>query len=425
MYSGFDLFTGSGTIGGLFANAFSFALSVWPLWVGPILVYILIKVYMDYAEDRFRDRMRAGAVLLEIKFPQEVLKSPMAMEVVIQGLWHTNGETNWYKMHFEGSRRPWFALELVSLGGKIHFYIWAFGNMKGYLESYVYSQYPGAEVVLAEDYTKKIGYDKGVTDMWCCEFELVKPSPVPVKSYLDYGLDKSDLEDENRVDPLLQQLEYLGQIGPNEQVWVQYVIKSHKAEKLVKMDGKDKKGNKIKVWKKVDWAYDAKLEIDRMKKLVEPKVEGGAPGRHTKGELEYMYAMERSLNKNAFDTRIRVIYIAPVANFNAGYGASLAGLMTPFGAGNFNGLRPCKGMKKFNYPWEETEREKDKEKRKHLAGYRNRSYGYPPFKKGDKPFVMNTETLATLFHVPGSPGLNPAIDRVASKKSEAPANLPI
>jgi hypothetical protein len=39
--------------------------------------------------------------------------------------------------------------------------------------------------------------------------------------------------------------------------------------------------------------------------------------------------------------------------------------------------------------------------------------------------VLSTEELATLYHFPGAIAATPSINRIPSKKSEAPANLPI
>jgi hypothetical protein len=51
-----------------------------------------------------------------------------------------------------------------------------------------------------------------------------------------------------------------------------------------------------------------------------------------------------------------------------------------------------------------------------------------PYKNygGDKPFILTTEELATVFHFPsGLVSQTPTLKRVGSKKSEAPSNLPV
>ena len=69
-----------------------------------------------------------------------------------------------------------------------------------------------------------------------------------------------------------------------------------------------------------------------------------------------------------------------------------------------------------------------KKKKKMFHAYKLRSFFQWPYKHmGDKPpFVLTTEELATIFHFPsGVVSQTPTLNRVPSKKSEAPANLPI
>ena len=42
-----------------------------------------------------------------------------------------------------------------------------------------------------------------------------------------------------------------------------------------------------------------------------------------------------------------------------------------------------------------------------------------------KPLIINSEELATMFHFPGPVAGTPALERVPSKKAEAPSNLPV
>ncbi len=401
----------------LFLQVVNILFKLWPLWLTPILLIILWNTWVFYVRGKYVDKEMHKSKLLEIKFPQEVTKSPLAMEVVIQSMYQLAGESTWYKRYVEGGVRPWFSLEMTSIGGAIRFFIWCFEGQKSNIEANLYSQYPGIEINAVEDYSKNISYEKGKTDVWCCEFQLAKPSPYPIKTYVDFGLDKQDLDEEFKVDPITPILEYLGSLRGGEQAWLQIVIKAHKPERTVYIKGKKKK---------VNWQHEAVEEINKIKDLVKPDVEGGAPGRHTKGETETMYALERSVMKTPFDARIRTIYIAPKESFDVGNSKSVAGLMQSFNTAFFNFFIPVRGLKTFLYPWQETEKAMDREKNNLMIAYRDRSLDFPPYRPGiDKGFVLNTEALATMFHIPGTVAQTPSLLRVASKKSEAPANLPI
>ena len=62
--------------------------------------------------------------LLELTIPKGQTKSPLAMEVFLNALNQGGGESNWMDIWLKGSTKSWFSLELVSIEGKVHFYIW-------------------------------------------------------------------------------------------------------------------------------------------------------------------------------------------------------------------------------------------------------------------------------------------------------------
>ena len=81
-------------------------------------------------------------------------------------------------------------------------------------------------------------------------------------------------------------------------------------------------------------------------------------------------------------------------------------------------------MNKLDYPWQDyKDIRRNRMSKEVIMAYKRRSYFYHPFE--GKPLVMNTEALATLFHFPGAVASTPTLERIPSKKSEAPANLPI
>jgi hypothetical protein len=60
-----------------------------------------------------------------------------------------------------------------------------------------------------------------------------------------------------------------------------------------------------------------------------------------------------------------------------------------------------------------------------LEAYKRRSLFNVPFKNfPEKPFILTAEEIATIFHLPGSYVTTPTLQRVSSRKSEAPSNIP-
>ena len=65
--------------------------------------------------------------------------------------------------------------------------------------------------------------------------------------------------------------------------------------------------------------------------------------------------------------------------------------------------------------------------RQYLEAYKLRSFHQAPYKHfNQKPFVLTTEELATIFRpVSGVAVQTPTFVRIPSKKAEPPANLPV
>ena len=62
-------------------------------------------------------------VLLEVKLPREISKSPLATEMAISGFLQTAGASTKYNRDFEGKVPRYGSLEIASIEGVIHFYI--------------------------------------------------------------------------------------------------------------------------------------------------------------------------------------------------------------------------------------------------------------------------------------------------------------
>ena len=125
----------------------------------------------------------------------------------------------------------WFSLEIASIDGQVHFYIRTPSRVKGLIETQMYAQFPQVQVKEVEDYT--LAVDKITPDskwnLWGCEFKLKKPDAFPIRTYIDYGLDK-DPKEEYKVDPISPVVELFGSITKGEQMWMQIVITPSKKE---------------------------------------------------------------------------------------------------------------------------------------------------------------------------------------------------
>jgi len=187
-------------------------------------------------------------VMLEIKLPREITKSPLATEVALASLLQGGGIGDAYSRNYKGGLPAYSSLEIASLEGVVHFYIRTQKKFKPLVEANFYAQYPEIEIVEAEDYTKLIQYHHLSKDVkcWSSIFKTsktwnptnpengkafqkdgkdysMKADFLPIKTYVDYGLEK-DPKEEFKTDPITPLLEMMGGLGKGEYLWYQILV---------------------------------------------------------------------------------------------------------------------------------------------------------------------------------------------------------
>ncbi|MDP2651427.1 MAG: hypothetical protein Q8O98_02440 [bacterium] len=403
-----------------FLGAFNFLWTLLPIWLPLLLLALWFDLWVDYKRRGFIKAQ--GSILLEIKLPQQMLKSPQAMELFLNNLYNIF-PGNLIKVYAEGGVRPWWSLELVSIDGNVHFFIWAHKKFQSMLESQLYAQFPNIEVHEVPDYTLGVQHDPDrIKFGWFGQIGLTKPDAYPIQTYIEYGLDKMLGEDAEayKVDPMVALLEYLGSLKRGEQAWVQILIQGHAKEGL-------KFG---RIFTKPDWRADVDKEIKKIIKEARFKPEGDQPPSSlhlSKDQQQVIAAIERSISKTAFDTMIRVTYFAENEVFNPNNIGGLLGSFRQFSSNTLNGFKPI-WHAGYDYPFQDFRgRKKMVNERRILEAYKRRSFFNTPFRHfHGKPFILTTEELATLFHFPSAAvAATPTISRVPSKRAEAPANLPV
>ena len=197
------------------------------IWILIGVAIFFARVWMRHVQQKFINEM--DWVMLELKVPREVHKSPAAMEVVLQTLHDVGGTANWYARWWKGGVRGWHSLEIVSIEGSIYFFIRTQRKFQEFITAAIYSQYPNAHVREVDDYTRYVPPYKRGGEWSLFGFHLVlkKPDPYPLKTYIDYGMDKDlSLDEEQRLDPMSVILEILAGMRTTEHVWIQILIRA-------------------------------------------------------------------------------------------------------------------------------------------------------------------------------------------------------
>ena len=106
-----------------FTAAFEIYRQIW--WIiTPIFLWFAFKmVWMNYIWDKYGSEI--NYILLEIKVPRLVEKSPKIMEQIFNSLWSVEGIhiDTIFDEYVKGAFPYSYSLEIVSFEGEIHFYI--------------------------------------------------------------------------------------------------------------------------------------------------------------------------------------------------------------------------------------------------------------------------------------------------------------
>jgi len=397
----------------------SITVALTPLWLPFLLFFLAFDKWMDYVHLKFE--IYNGRTTLRIKLPQEVFKSPEAMESVLAQIHNVKSADNLMQVYLDGKAPLMYSFELVSIGGDVRFYINVpTKQIKNQVESQLYAQYPGIEVTEEEvDYTAEIPWDPDKWDYMSFHMNKKKDQEYPIKTYLDFGMDKLPKE-ELKFEPMAAMLEQLSSFKPHERLWIQFLCRPH-----IERSFATGYLRYHATWDKHVYEIIDKL-MGRSKDKKGPAELENQP-RLTTGERDKIAAMERNAGKYAYETAIRWFYIVPKGKFS---GDVIAPTIRTFSQYDIIG-RNAIGVRwrtDFNYNWlmDRSGKRKLAMKKEELHQYKERHFHPIDTLSGaDFPKIFTVEELATMFHIPGSSVITPGVSRIPSTRKEAPPNLPI
>lgn len=400
--------------------AFEWALGLAPIWLPVVTLVSTWYIWLWYSRSYYifnRDTM-----LLEVKIPREITRSPRAMENALSNLWIDSGVTTFLNRVWQGHCHPYFSFEIASFGGEIHFYIWTWRNWRPAVEAMMYAYYPEVELVEVEDYASKFKYDPELYECFPTDWRYEpRNDAYPIRTYVEFELDK-DPKEEYKVDPLAPILERMSTLKPDEQMWIQIII----------TQCRDKRRKKGGAWWETEDRYFGLLkeEAEEVRKETggDPDDPDQAWKRYVRVPMyrytEVIKTIDRNMGKHPFNVGMRGVYICDPKNFNAGGYTGLRWIWRPVGNPQYmNQLRPRRWGNPFDWPWQDY---KDLRWRlmirRYFDTYRRRSHFYSPWIFPHN--MMSTEVIATLWHPPSSAVAAPGLERISAKKAEPPPNLP-
>ena len=396
----------------------------------PVLLFLgFLFAWLEYIQTQYFNSL--SWTLLKIKPPPDVDRSPKATEQIFAGLHGVfTKPVSWKEKLFKGKILDWFSFEIVGQGGVTNFYIRTLSDYKNIVESNIFAQYPDAEISEAEDYMKdwpdKLPNEE--YDLFGVELILSKEDAFPIQTYPLFEEKMAGLEQIKRIDPLSSFSEIFSTFRPGENFVVQILVKPVSDDWLKKTQaqldqvlGKEPKKEKTlnnAIFGPIDELLTgpaAKKEEAKEKKLSAP-------------EEEKVKAIGRKMSKIGFETGIRIMYVAKKEIFHRYHFTAVSGAFRQFSAANLNSFKINKntltfssGKFAFLFPSNKGFFADQRAFEKKANLFRALKARAPAKKK----FILNTEELATIYHLPGAEVKAPMFPRVEAKKGQPPTGLPL
>ena len=373
------------------------------LYIAIIVGILIISFFLAWRAARklergLRSSQISNGVLLSIILPKENEKLPTAAEQMFASLHGILAFTKDVQEHI--------SLEMASSSEGIRFYVFTPFAFKNFVVSQIYAQYPDAEIREAIDYAKSIPAGSFVS---ATEISLGRDFIFPIKTFRDF-----------EVDPLSAITSALEGVKDDEKLWIQMLIRpvedfwqdrGHEYVQMVREGVSPVTLNPqdimIDVGKNIlSIGGNVVTHIIKGPQLVEEPRPGSQYVKLSAGQELTLKILENKLSKIGFETKIRLVAIA---KSKAEANGKLSGLISSFKQYS------TASMNSFIADPESPSAETISKE------YQERSL---PEKEAGH-YILTTEELASIFHLPNISVETPKIAWTGAKKGEPPLNLPV
>ena len=363
----------------------------WYVWV-PIVLLLAFLTWRNYKNADLYQPIEGELLTIEIpKANDNKEQSAEQLFTSLHGILRDQKE-----LKLSGGAQEHLSVEITSTAGQIRFYAWVPKSLQSFVESQVYAQYPTAQIYKAEeDYTSR-AQDYSIAHT----VELITSASefLPIRTY-------QTLE----VDPLTGIADTLAKLDPSgEELWVQilarplhdewhdyadrYISQLRKGTTSI-VPGFGRGGG-------LQWLMGIFMA------LWQPPEQGDSKGRPatdlSEKDKTRVTEAEKKATKLGYDIKIRLVYLGGSQTSAKLRMQSLVGTFKQFNSSNLNGFKSTKVTSG----------------KEQLDKYRERSFV-------GEGFILNTEELASIYHLPYAGVETPNIVWASSKTAEPPAKLPI
>lgn len=370
-----------------------------------VLVYLYIAIRRWYIR-RHQVRITEDWVMLKISVP----KAPHANEddqrkdfretlAVIEPFYASLNSLFNHDLKTKVTGQDHISMEFVAKDGKIFFYIGCPGGLKDIIEKNIQAQYPDAHIEIAKDYSI---FPNKPLQIAAKNLGLNKNYIFPIKTY--------KLLEEDPINAItnslskLQADEYAGVqilLRPTSGVWR---ISAEKAAYNIQQ-GKSiltHNGSGLSKISAYFFNFIYNLRQDEKDKNKNEFYNPNNPHKQTPMQESQVKLLGEKAAKLGFEAQIRVVAVSETAQLAEQSLREIISSFSQFNAPDSNGFYAI------------TLRNKSEE----LANYVYRTFS--PSRK----FVLNTEELASIYHLPNRFTDTPNIAWLLAKRAAPPSNLP-
>ncbi len=430
--------------------------NTWWLWLPVVLFLAGRELWRFYLKVRYWTNLRW--LVLEVRIPREIPKTPEAMEQIFAGLQTFYWGFDFLETWWEGLQHDYLIFEMVSLGGETHFFIRLPVFFRNVIEAQIYAQYPEAEVSEVSDYIQLLpsAVPSPEWDLFGVEFSLEKEDAYPIRTYRDFMSLAPGQKEPEKVDPFSAIAELFGRLKPGEYMAYHLLIRPTQTptpeawreagEKLVsKLIGRKEEAKKGKIAKALEplepitkgWGEPLRplFGLGPATPAVpkrEEKAEASLMQHLSPGTKDIVAAIERNILKPGFETVVRFGYVARREMFTLAHLSSFIGALKQYNTLTLNGFKLNGKAMATKAPWWWPKFLKKRRQAFKKALFYRYFRGRKPFTDlgawfnlRSKAIVLNTEELATIFHFPGTTTRAPLMPRLEARRGEPPAVLPV
>jgi hypothetical protein len=405
--------------------------------LGCYAAFVLVVLFFKWliVFQQYRVRRRQKWITLALRVPKENELGPIAAEQILTTFHSINKDVSFLGMLL-GATPEQVSLEIANIGGTMTFYVTCPKRLRNLVEGQIYAQYPDVEIEKVEDYSdvralrarcRSVDVEM-LSRAVGAELELEGPDFDPIKRYPQF----EDRIAKIYVDPMAGITSALSKLGDaSEQVWLQIILRPlddkwrlwYTRTAWLMNQGlfaniemwQDKYANilctrKIHLriiffpfyfffWLRAVFSGTGKDIFSLNEEKAE--LESEATSKMHEKETADTARMDKIV-KLLYEVNIRVVYVPKESDeeVNRAKLEEIVGSFKQFNLPFLNGISDREFVmdrsivEKFRMRWME------------------------------EPFVLNSEELATIWHLPNQLVQTPCIAWVRSRKLEPPVDLP-